>query len=179
MEKYRGQAFSMIKGQCTLALETKMKADSDYTACMSSNDPLRLKQLIERTIISQSKSKYAWAILYDQLVGLFGFQQNKLSADQWHERFNTKIDIAETLGVSQEHWIGLEQVAQETLGCSYEDIADDDDREKVRDDAKERWLAYIFLRQSSLEHDGMKRELDNAFTMASNDATRSQIYPRT
>ena len=56
MEKYHGQAFSMIKGQCTLALETKMKADSDYTARMSSNDPLRLKALIERTIISQSKS---------------------------------------------------------------------------------------------------------------------------
>jgi hypothetical protein len=32
MEKYRGQAFSMIKGQCTLALESKMKCDSDYTA---------------------------------------------------------------------------------------------------------------------------------------------------
>jgi hypothetical protein len=79
MEKYCGQAFSMIKGQCALALKTKMKADSDYTLCMLFNDPLRLKALIEWTIISQSK-RNAFAILYDQLVGLFGFQQNKLSA---------------------------------------------------------------------------------------------------
>ena len=65
MEKYHGQAFSMIKGQCTLALESKMKCDSDYTACMASNDPLWLKAPIERTIISQSANKYTFAVLYE------------------------------------------------------------------------------------------------------------------
>jgi hypothetical protein len=63
LEKYCGQAFSMIKGQCTLALETKMKCNNDYVGCMSSNNPLRLKALIERTIISQSVNKYTFAVL--------------------------------------------------------------------------------------------------------------------
>jgi hypothetical protein len=45
LEKHRGQTFNLIKGQCTLALETKMKCDSDYMACIASNDPLMQMQL--------------------------------------------------------------------------------------------------------------------------------------
>jgi hypothetical protein len=52
LQKHRGQAFSMIKGQCTQALLEQMKCNSDYTPVMLSNDPLKLKTLMERAIIS-------------------------------------------------------------------------------------------------------------------------------
>jgi hypothetical protein len=109
IEKHRhgGQAFNMIKGQCTLALMEKMECNSDYANCIASNDPLRLKSLIERTITTQSDTKYVFATLYEREVGLFGFQQNKLTEDQWHERFNTKVLIGDTLGVSRDHTMAL------------------------------------------------------------------------
>lgn len=164
--KHRGQALNMIKGQCTLTLMEQMKCDSDYTACMVSNDPLRLRALIERTIITQSDNRYVFATLYEQEVGLFGFQQNKMTEDQWHERFKTKVFIGDTLGVSRDHTMALNYVAKERYKSDFEDIADEDDKELVRADAKEWYLAYIFLRQSGSQHDKLKTDLADAFTMA-------------
>jgi hypothetical protein len=175
LEKHRGQTFNLIKSQCTLTLESKMKCDSDYNACIALNDPLRLKALIEITIISQSSNKYTFAVLYDLEVGLFGFQQNKLTVDQWLERFNTKVEIGDTLGVSRDHPMALEHVAQELFGKSYDDVKDDGELEQIQTDARERYLAYIFLRQSSSDHDTMKHELENSFTMASNATSRAVI----
>ena len=76
-----------------------------------------MKALIKRTIISQSANKYTFAVLYELEVGLFGFQQNKLSVDQRVERFNTKVNIGDTLGVNRDHPLALvEHVAQELHG---------------------------------------------------------------
>ncbi|MGL5935255.1 MAG: hypothetical protein ACRCZI_06490, partial [Cetobacterium sp.] len=179
IEKHRGQAFNMIKGQCTLALMEQMKCDSDYTRCIASNDPLRLKSLIERTIITQSDNKYVFATLYEQEVGLFGFQQNKLTEDQWHERFNTKVSIGDTLGVSRDHTMALNYVAKERFNKEFDDLIDDDERESVRSDAQERYLAYIFLRQSGPQHEKLKTDLGDAFTVAGDSMTRARIYPKT
>jgi hypothetical protein len=153
MEKYLGQAFSMIKGQCTLAPKTKMKCDNDYTDCMAPSNPLQLKALIERTIISQSANKYTFAVLYELEVGLLGVQQNKVSVNQWLEWFNTKVDIGDTLGVNQDHPMALKHVAQELCNKKFEDLSNALKINRVTLDARERYLAYIFLRQSSSEHD--------------------------
>jgi hypothetical protein len=179
IEKHRGQAFNMIKGQCTLALMEQMKCDRDYVSCIASNDPLRLKGLIERTIISQSENKYIFATLYEQEVGLFGFQQNKLSEDQWHERFNTRVAIGDTLGVNRDHMIALNYVAKERTNTEFDDVTDDDLRESIAKDARERYLAYIFLRQSGSQHDRLKTDLNDAFTVAGDAITRARIYPKT
>jgi hypothetical protein len=40
--KHRGQAFSLISGQCTQLLQDKMKQDIDWTAVSTSYDPLAL-----------------------------------------------------------------------------------------------------------------------------------------
>ena len=94
------------------------------------------------------------------------------------ERFNTKVDIGDTLGVNRDHSMALEHVAQELNGRKFERLTTDQ-QEAVRLDTRERYLAYIFLRQSSPDHDTMKHELENLFTMASNANTRAQVYPRT
>jgi hypothetical protein len=143
IEKHRGQAFNVIKGQCTLALMKQMKCDNDYTNCIGSKDPLRLKSSMERTIITQSDNKYVFATLYEQEVGLFGFQQNKLTEDQWHEWFNTNVLIGDTLGVSHNHIMALSYIAKERFKKMFEDVADDNERESIRSDAQERYLAYI------------------------------------
>jgi Reverse transcriptase (RNA-dependent DNA polymerase) len=178
LQKHRGQAFSMIKGQCTQALLEQMKCDTDYTTIIASNDPLRLKTLIERAIISQSENKYPYATLYEQEVGLFGFQQNLMTDDQWHERFNTKVDIGNSLGVTREHLLSLNYVSEDLYSKKFEEL-DPDEKEEVREDAKERYLAYIFLRQSGTQHEQLKRDLSNDFTKAADAATRAKVYPKT
>jgi hypothetical protein len=169
----------MIKGQCTLALETKMKCNSDYTGCIAPNDPLRLKAHIKRTIISQWANKYTFAVLYELEVRLFDFQHNKLSVHQWLERLNTKVDIGDTLGVNRDHPMALEHIAKELYNMSYKDLSNPVHIKKVQLDAREQYLAYIFLRQSSSDHDTMKHELENSFTIATNANTGEMVYLRT
>lgn len=42
LSKHRGQAFSLVLGQCTQLLQDKMKQDIDWTAVITSYDPLSL-----------------------------------------------------------------------------------------------------------------------------------------
>ena len=64
--KHRGQAFSLILGQCTQLLQDKMKQDTAWTAVSTSYDPLALYRLIEKTILAQTEDQYPFATVYNQ-----------------------------------------------------------------------------------------------------------------
>ena len=55
LTKYRGQAFSLIQGQCTQLLQDKMKQDTDWITVSTSYDPLTLYRLIEKTVLAQTE----------------------------------------------------------------------------------------------------------------------------
>ena len=63
--KHRGQAFSLIQGQCTRLLQNKMKQDTDWNTVSTSYDPLTLYRLIERTVLAQTEDQYPFATVYD------------------------------------------------------------------------------------------------------------------
>jgi phosphoribosyl-ATP pyrophosphohydrolase len=168
----------MIKGQCTQALLEQMKCDTEYNIIIASNYPLQLKALIERVVIAQSENKYPFATVYKQEVGLFGFLQNKLTDNQWHERFDTKINIGELIGVSRIHDLALNYVAEEQYKNMFAAL-DEDEQELAREDAKEWHLAYIFLQQSGNQYDQLKRDLSNDYTKAGNSEARAKVYPKT
>ena len=54
LEKQRGQAFSMICGQCMQVLLDKMKHDIGWTIASKSYDPLILFKLIEKMVLAQT-----------------------------------------------------------------------------------------------------------------------------
>ena len=170
--KNRGQVFSLIMGQCTQLLKDRMKQDEDWTTTSTSNDPLTLYRLIEKTILAQTEDQYPFATVYDQEMALYGFRQEKLTNAQWYERFNTKVDVSEAIGVTHIHKVLLEHVAQETHTTTFDNITDDQ-KAAVRIDAEERYLSYIFLRQSGNQHKNLKTDLQNDFT------TGDDRYPKT
>jgi hypothetical protein len=55
--KHRGQAFSLIQGQCTQLLQDKMKQETDWNTMIISYDPLTLYRLIERTVLAQTEDQ--------------------------------------------------------------------------------------------------------------------------
>jgi hypothetical protein len=63
--KHRGQAFSLIEGQCTQLLQDKMKQDTDWAVVSTSYDPLTIYSLIDRTILAQTEDQYPFATVYD------------------------------------------------------------------------------------------------------------------
>jgi hypothetical protein len=75
MIKHRGQAFSLIQGQCTQLLQDKMKQDTDWAVVCTSYEPLTLYFLIERTILAQTEDQYPFATVYDQELSFYSFKQ--------------------------------------------------------------------------------------------------------
>jgi hypothetical protein len=144
LEKQRGQAFSMIRGQCMQVLLDKMKHDPDWATASESYDPLTLLRLIEKTILAQTEDQYPFATVYEQESALYSFTQNNLTNEQWYERFNTKIDVGVAIGVTRQHKILLEHVAAEAGNTKFNDLSEDEQKQ-VRTKAEERYLSYVFL----------------------------------
>jgi hypothetical protein len=109
---HRGQYFSLIQGQCTQLLQDKMKQDTEWNTVSISYDPLTLYRLIERTVLAQTEGQYPFAMVYDQELSFYSFKQDNLSNPQWYERFNTKVDVSGAIGVTRQHKVLLEYVAQ-------------------------------------------------------------------
>jgi hypothetical protein len=80
--KHRGQAFSLIQGQCTQLLQDKIKQDTEWTNVRTSYDPLTLYHLIEITVLAQTEDQYPFATVYDQELSFYSFRQDTLSNPQ-------------------------------------------------------------------------------------------------
>ena len=149
-----------------------MKQDTDWDSVSKSYDPLKLYRLIEKTILAQTEDQYPFATVYEQEFAFYSFRQDSLTNPQWYERFNTKVDVGTSIGVTRQHKVLLEYVANElhhqdfaTLGAA--------EQKAVREDAEERYISYVFLKQSGNQHASLKMDLQNDFTTGDNR------YPKT
>jgi hypothetical protein len=85
LEKHRGQAFSMLRGQCMEVLLDKMKYEPGWDTVSTSYDPLALMSMIERVVLSQTADQYPYATVYEQELTLYTFSQQDLSNQQWYD----------------------------------------------------------------------------------------------
>ena len=173
LEKHRGRAFSLILGQCTQLLQDKMEQDSDWKAVSTSYDPLTLYRMIEKTILAQTEDQYPFATVYEQEQAFYSFRQETLSNPQWYERFNTRVDIGEAIGVTRQHKVLLEYVAMESHAKAFATLTVAE-QEAVRKDTEERYLAYAFLKQSGTQHIKLKSGLRDDFTTGNNNYPKNR-----
>ena len=172
LEKNRGQVFSLIHGQCTQLLQDKMKQDTDWTATSTSNDPLTLHRLIEKTILAQTEDQCPFATVHEQELGFYSFRQETMTNAQWCERFNTKVDVGNAIGVTRQHKVLLECAAQELHNDDFDNLTAEQQL-AAREDAEERHISHSFLRQSGKQHANLKVDPQNDFTTGDNR------YPKT
>jgi hypothetical protein len=95
-----------------------------------------------------------------------------MSNPQWYKRINTKVDVGLAIGVTQQHKVFLEYVAQENHTLTFTALSAKQ-KQAVREDAEECYISYAFLRQSRAQHGNLKVDLRNDFTTGSNQ------YPKT
>ncbi len=167
LETHRGQAHSLILGQCTQLLQEKMKQDASWTTVSPSYNPLELYRLIERVVLKQTKDQYPFAIVHEQSLAVLNTKQGGLSNTQWYERFNTCQDIAHSVGVELGHKVLWEYCAQSKHSMSY-DVLGSTNQAAMRQAAEDQYLAYILLLNSGGQHDHLRKELQNNFTKGSN-----------
>jgi hypothetical protein len=167
LTKHRGQAFSLILGQCTQLLQDRMKQDTNWNMTSTSYNPLELYWLIEKMTLAQTEDQYPFATVYDQELNFYSFRQETMSNPQWYEKFNTKVDVGSANGVTQQHKVLLEYVAQENHTLTFAALSAEQ-KQAVREDAEERYISYAFLCQSRAQHGNLKVDLRNDFTTGSN-----------
>ena len=133
----------------------------------TSYDPLTLYRLVEKTVLGQRKDQYPFATVYNQELGFYTFRQDNLSNPQWYEMFNIKVDVGEAIGVTRQHKVLLEYVAQELYTQTFSALTEAE-QIVTHEDAKERYLSFAFLRQSGTQHGYLKVDLQNDFTIRDN-----------
>ena len=171
LEKHRGQVYALIYGQCTQVLQDKMKQDKGWPAVSVSYNPLSLYKLMERVIMKQTEDQYPVAALWEQLCNVTQAKQGNMTNIEYYERLNTKIDVAESVGVSFDFERIWEYCAQETHKQSYSSLTSDK-QALARSEAKERVLSYALIVSSSNQHKKIKEDLSNDFTKG------EDYYPR-
>ena len=90
-----------------------MKQDTECNVVSTSYEPLTLYRMIEKTVLGQTEDQYPFATVYNQELGFYAFRKYNISNPQWYKRFNTKVDVGESIGVTQQHKVLLEYEAQE------------------------------------------------------------------
>jgi hypothetical protein len=95
--KHRGQAFSLILGQCTQLLQDRMKQDTNWNMASTLYDPLDLYRLIEKMTLAQMEDQYQFATVYDQELGFYSFQQEMMSNPQWYENSTQRLMLDQLL----------------------------------------------------------------------------------
>jgi hypothetical protein len=105
--------------------------------------------------------------VYDQEFGFYSFKQESLSNPKLYERFNTKLDVGGSIGVTHQHKVIFEYVAQEPHNKAFGDLAAAK-KLLVRDDAEEPYVSYALLLQNGTQHGNLKVDLQNDFTTGAN-----------
>ena len=103
---------------------------------------------------------------------LYSFHQQKLTKDQWYERFNTKVDIRSAIVITRQHKVLLKYVTQES-NIKYDEMSAEEE-EDVKEDSKEIYLSYVFLRLSVKQHNKLNINLQNDFTTGGNNMSKKR-----
>jgi hypothetical protein len=100
---------------------------------------------------------------------LLGFHQEGLTNAQWYEKFNTRVDVAESIGVSFESKGLLEHQTKEDhdAATTFKSL-NDDQKQLIRLKVRETFLTYVMLRNSGKQHTALKQDLQNTFTTGDN-----------
>ena len=172
----RKKVFTLIKGQCTQQLKDEMKSDNDWEVVNKSYDPILLYKLMERAILKHNDNEYIFATAYEQEMAVRSFKQGNLSNTQYVEKFNTRYDVAKSVGVEFGYASLWEYCAKDVHKSNYDSLTSAEQRE-VREDAEERYISYILIHNSSNLHESLCTDLLKQFSQGDNKfpTTRPQV----
>ncbi len=114
-----------------------MKQDADWQVVRDSFEPLKLLKLIEKYILNQSDNQDKIGIVIEQLKLLLTYQQDDgVMNTAYYDRFKTRVDVAEHIGVSFDNPVLWDLKSQELYSMDFDSLADATKESKVKDDVK-------------------------------------------
>ena len=160
------KAFAIIIGQCTQRLQDKLHDDAQWESINKNQKPLELYSLIEKVVMKQTGDEYPPHNLMENLMAVLTLkQQNNQTNAIWYEKLNTRVDVAESVGVQFDNFACLWDYCCTARGWSEYENLNPDDQATIRNDSKERLLAYLLIVNSSntSTHESVKTNLLESF----------------
>jgi hypothetical protein len=91
-------------------------------------------------MLVQMDDQYPFATVYDQELSFYSFRQDTMSSPQWYEKFNTKVDVGSAIGITWQHKVLLEYVAQENHTLAFAALSAEQ-KQVVCKDAEECYIS--------------------------------------
>jgi hypothetical protein len=178
LKKSRGKIYSLLLGQCTQVLVDKIKQDADWQAASDSYDPLKLLKLIEKSILKQSDTQYKIGIIIEQLKLLLAYwQDDGVTNAVYYDQFKTRVDVAEHNGVSFDNPTLWDWKSQELYVTDFDLLSDTVKEDKVKDDVKQAYLAYLFfINSNDKKHSQLKKTVANDHAKGDGEAFPSSCH---
>ena len=165
------KAYSLILGQSTDLLQTKLKQQTEWDMVSSNRDGIELLRLIQQIVFKFEDQKYLPLALYNAKAHLYSFRQGNLTCDEYLKKFTSLVDIA-TSYEGQLHDTPIRDymtVLKHDENARY-DALTPAQRLEIDVASHELWCATMFMAQSDKRRYGkLTEELENNFTKGNND----------
>jgi hypothetical protein len=149
-----------------------MKQEKAWAQVSVSYKPLDLYKLIESVVLKQTEDQYPVAALWEQYGAVYNAKQGNLTSTEWYERFNAKVEVAESVGCVFANDKTLTHCLELEYKLPYSQLTDAN-KIVVTNLACDRFIAYGMLKMSSNAHNKIKSGLSDDFTKGSDN------YPTT
>jgi hypothetical protein len=149
-----------------------MKQEKAWAQVSVSYKPLDLYKLIESVVLKQTEDQYPVAALWEQYGAVYNAKQGNLTSTEWYERFNAKVEVAESVGCVFANDKMLTYCSELEYKLPYSQLTNAN-KIVVTNLACDRFIAYGMLKMSSNAHNKIKSGLSDDFTKGSDN------YPTT
>jgi hypothetical protein len=164
------KAYSLILGQCTDLLQSKLKQQAQWAAISSSQDAIELIGLIKTITFKFEDQKFLPLALYQSKANLYSLRQGNMSNHDYLQRFQNLVDVA-TAYNGQLYDQAIIDIATERAhpGTQYSALSDPQQL-AIQSASAELYHATMFIFQSDRRRYGkLSEELENSFTKGNDD----------
>ncbi len=172
--------YSVVWGQCSETLRSKLKGNADFTTISTNADSLELLKAIRSEMTGFQKRQYLAHSVHSIMKEFYQLSQDKHRTNQeYYDEFNNLVAAVDECGAMI---AGHPNMYDDVI----EEIATDatnptqDERLEATTTAKERYLAVAFLLGSDKARYGiMVEEIENEYLRNRDENTKVGSYPLT
>lgn len=160
------KSYSLILGQCTELLKSKLKQSKDWAVASTTFDVLLLITIIKSIVFRFDEQKFQPLALHSAKQNFYSFRQGNLSNAEYLEKFNNLVDIASAYDGEFHDKATLEFSTKELYGTTsmYSSLSQSD-KTIAAEKAKEISLSIAFLAHSDKRRYGkLLEDLENDYT---------------
>ena len=161
---FRASLYSLVLGQCTEALQERLKSHHDFE--IASQDGIALLVIIRSLIHTFEENRKLSDAIMDVKEKFYKFYQGRhMTLERYHELFLAQVEVLDEVGITIED----DALTIEVANHNGREVPNGDDRVEARNQE----LAIRFIRGINNNHKGYLRHLRNSYLDGRDN------YPRT